>query len=471
MTTIPKYTPAVALLSAFAFAAESPLKPRSKVILPDIMFKPTTRPLVEIHRLSANNPAALLSYLDDQWLDRKVYGTTEPLVRWKDMEDLRSHMRDYALRRLGDVASPDLIPSLEEYVRRYEAAAKPPAGLASYGLNETYLELADRVLYTIERIRYRAQGRDAYVKAMVAWVQTPKPPLTPPLRDLWQFWLKTGEGARALSVLQAVEAVPLLIEKASSSSEPGPYVFALARMEDRRAMEVLRQYVVGCTGGLGSNSLPLEPEQPDPAWAYWRMRTAGMTLQEAIKELIREANQKQYTGAYLRVGEILEYIGQPAVPALIKVLEDPASSECAVLIALGVLTNLRAPEAASAFLGILRRGPHRDMAARGLGWLEAREAFDDLLAAARQEEDFALRLSAIDALKRLGDARAEPLLLELLEHPHSSIRLSAAEALMRVATPAAIPRLRHWLQIEPQVRVRTALRYAIEQASKRDEAR
>jgi HEAT repeat protein len=159
------------------------------------------------------------------------------------------------------------------------------------------------------------------------------------------------------------------------------------------------------------------------------------------------------------------------VPALIKVLEDPASSECAVLIALGVLTNLRAPEAASAFLGILRRGPHRDMAARGLGWLEAREAFDDLLAAARQEEDFALRLSAIDALKRLGDARAEPLLLELLEHPHSSIRLRAAEALMRVATPAAIPRLRHWLQIEPQVRVRTALRYAIEQASKSDEAR
>ena len=470
MKTILVCTPAVALLSAFALGAESPLKARSKVILPGIIFKPTPRPLVEIHRLSAKNPAALLSYLDDQWLDRKVYGTTEPLVRWKDMEDMRSQMRVYALRRLGDVASPELIPSLEEYVRRYEVAAKPLEGW-TYGPNEIYLELADRVRYTIERIRCRAQGRDAYVKAMVAWVQTPEPPLTAPLRDRWQFWLKTAEGARALGVLKAVEAVPLLVEKASSSFPPDPYVFALARMEDRRAMEVLRQYVVGCTGDTRSRSLPLEPEQPDPAWAYWRMRTVGMTLQEAIQELIREVNEEQYVGTDLWVREMLEYIGQPAVPALIKVLEDPSSHEPAVSTALHVLTRLRAPEAASAFLGILRRGPCRDMAAHGLGWLEAREAFDDLLAAARQEEDFELRLSAIDALKRLGDARAEPLLLELLEHPHSSIRLSAAEALMRVATPAAIPRLRHWLQIEPEVRVRTALRYAIEQASKRGEGR
>lgn len=419
--------------------------------MPAILFKPTPHEMVEMFHLAKRDPAALLPYLDEEWLDRKLYGRT-PL----DFRDgwLHYHLRLYALRLLGDDAPPELIAPLEEYAQRFEARAK-----AARGMREDLKQFADEVRCALERIRYRLQGQDAYVKAMIEWVQTPEPVELRPGDNVYPIWRKVREGARALGVLQAKEAVPVLIERASSDCTE-MCGRALARIGDKRAIEALRKYVGSCVpegvhGGLYRP--PLEPGEPDPAWVYWQMRTEGMSLEQAILEIAYEPST-----ANLRRHQILEYIGQPVVPVLVKVLENPRGPDHSIRIALAVLTKLRAPEASRAFLNVLRRGPYKDQAAHGLGWLKAREAFDDLLAAAQQDQDLSLRVEAVEALGRLGDPRAEPLLIELAGHPDPNIRICAATALCKAGTPAAIPMLEQILQKETYPLIRGAIRTAIE---------
>ncbi len=444
------WMPLVVQLCAFGFAGDSPIKARSKWVMPAILFKPTPHEMVEMYHLAQRDPAALLSYLDEEWLDRKLYGGTPP-----DFSDgwLRYHLRLYAVRLLGDNAPPELIAPLEEYAQRFEARAK-----AARGMREDLKQFADEVRCALERIRYRLQGQDAYVKAMMEWVRTPEPVELRPGDNVYPIWQKVEEGARALGVLQAREAVPVLMERVSSDRTK-MCGRALARIGDKRAMEVLREYVGSCFPEIVHGGLytpPLEPGEPDPAWVYWQMRTEGMSLEQAILEIAYESSK-----ANLRKRDILEYIGQPAVPVLVKVLEDLHSPDHAVSVALDVLITMRAPEAARAFLNILRRGPYKADAARGLGWLGAREAFDDLLAAAKQDRDMKLRVAAIEALGRLEDKRAEPLLLDLVAHPDPNIRVIAAKALHRAGTPAAIPKLEQILQNEPYPVIRGAMRSAI----------
>ena len=54
-------------------------------------------------------------------------------------------------------------------------------------------------------------------------------------------------------------------------------------------------------------------------------------------------------------------------------------------------------------------------------------------------QDVTIRMKAIEALGRLGDGRAETILLSNLDHAHSEVRLKSMEALERVGAYSAIP--------------------------------
>ena len=60
-----------------------------------------------------------------------------------------------------------------------------------------------------------------------------------------------------------------------------------------------------------------------------------------------------------------------------------------------------------------------------------------------------VRAKAIEALGRLGDERAEPLLLKNASNPYPVMRLRALQALRKVGSPAALPVLEERLREGP----------------------
>lgn len=66
-------------------------------------------------------------------------------------------------------------------------------------------------------------------------------------------------------------------------------------------------------------------------------------------------------------------------------------------------------------------------------------AVDPLRTMARDYPNTLVRAKAVDALGRLGDERAEDLLLSLTHNPFPPLRLKALEALGRIGSPLAVP--------------------------------
>lgn len=430
---------AVLLVTGVAIG-DSPIKPKSRLGLPAIILPEPYPEWIQMYRISQRNPSALLRYLDEEYLQQVVPGNS--------IEDERKRLglRWYAVVRLGDIAGAELIPALERYARRY---AKQEAGEGQAHKDE----VARFLRRHIERIRLRAQGRDVYVRAMIEWVRTPIPPASGAnLREVDEGWSRVWAGARALGVLRAREGVDALMERARQH-QSGFYdverlcVRALARIGDRRALPILEWAIRNWMPDYWmAEKLPSEPDEPDIVWVYWQVRTEGMTMEEAVADMIQA-----FENPGLKAGQVLLHIGKPAVPALLAVLKDPGSSLSKKRGALSVLVGLRAQEAKDVLLDLLRHDTS-DMActaAYGLGALGARQALPYLIKAAEQDENYLLKESAIRGLGKLGAPDTEPLLLRLAtQHPDPRVRREAVMALERVGTRAAIPILEQRLQTE-----------------------
>lgn len=431
----------VCLFSAAMVMGDSPIKPKSRLGLPAIVL-PETRPeWIRMYRVSEHNPSALLPYLDDAFLNRLV-----PSPRNDDEEDRWRQLRWYALVRLGDIAGVELIPALEHYAQLYEAQAAQSEDRSKC---EAF---ADLTRLTIERIRLRAQGRDVYVRAMIEWVRTPAPGPEASYREASSSWRRVSEGARALGVVKAREGVDALMERSkdrrSHFADAHRFcVRALARIGDKRAMQVLYDKMMLWVPYGVAAEVPLEPDEPDIVWAYWQMRTDGMTLQEAITDLVSVLGTSGLGG----VDEALLHIGKPAVPALLAVLKAPDSSVDKKRAAIGMLARMGAQEAKDALLDILRNNTDglASNAAYGLAVLGAKEALPYLMREAELEETYSRKEAAIRGLGELGDPDAEPFLLRLAtQHPDPRVRREAVMALERAGTRATIPILEQRLQVE-----------------------
>jgi hypothetical protein len=418
---------------------------------------------VEMWERSATNPLALFAYLDREAVRKSL----EP--RHYDSEKLANLLLDLesmAVERLGDIGGVGLITRLEEYVGRKVAAKEWDA--------------ATTARLTIERIRLRAKGRDAYVQAMIDWVQSPEPvPPTgdseqPPERSYEQqskdYWRRVIDGARALGVVQATEAVPVLIAKRQAPGWNNTHlgfwlVRALARIGDPRALETMKQQLLLFAWYVQSAQYPLEPEEPDVAWAYWQTRTRGMTQERTIQELIGSLADDA-PPHLLGTDGTLELIGGPAVPELVNALTRPPRGprpEWAQCEAARVLGKLRAGEAVAPLRGLLRTGSGitRSASADALGRIGDRSAVPDLMQVAA-EPNRSLQLSALDALESLADTRAEqPVLALVRSSPDAAVRGAAARTLGKVGTSASVPTLRELLAAESDRDVRNAIERTI----------
>ncbi|MBI3866783.1 MAG: HEAT repeat domain-containing protein, partial [Planctomycetia bacterium] len=77
----------------------------------------------------------------------------------------------------------------------------------------------------------------------------------------------------------------------------------------------------------------------------------------------------------------------------------------------------------------------------GLAALGEQEGFDHLSELARTEEAWTERRHAVEALAKIGDPKAVPVLVKALKDKHANVRVSAAIALGKIGDPAALPAL------------------------------
>jgi len=427
------------------------------VAFPAILQPATPPEAIEMWRASENNPAALLPYLDRKgWSQSLRSRLGDEAMQTASTHNYLLLLHYLAVERMGDVGTSDQIPALEKYAAQSKA--------------EGNSDSATQARLSISRIRARSGGAREYVQEMLRWLQTPDAPDGSTMQQVKDTQQRVVEGARALGVMRSVESVPALIAKrrqpAWDNTNKGFFlVRSLARIGDPRALETLGKQINNFADYTPAAQIPLEPGEPDVAWAYWQMRTQGMSQAEMIQEMLRSlADGSSVSG----ISRILELTGRPVVPALMEALTNPPSGphpERAQRVAVKVLGNLRAVESVDSLCQILRNRDNlqdiRASAAHALGQIGDKSALPDLMQAAA-DNDLGVQTAALDSLGELKDERAEAVLLKAAqEAAHPSARYVAIKALRTAGTAGAIPILEARLSKEPDKNVRAEIGFTI----------
>ena len=450
-----------ALLLAASFCrcaqARQASGPSAAVAFPAILQPATPPEALEMWRASENNPAALLPYLDRPELFKALLKKGVPDIFAIDTpsggaRELAGTLHRMAVHRMGDIGGPDNIAALERFAAQSESAKIDYDALLAQ--------------FAIERIRVRQRGRDAYVREMTAWLETPAAPPDATNRQMMEAAFRVSQASRALGVIGAAETVPLLLAKYEKGGRNTRFVGVpvFTRLNDVRAIAVLHDYLAELAHRR--NYRPLEPGEPDVAWAYWQMRTRGLSETEAAREILSATKIDLHT---LRGYAVLEMLGKPAVPALVAVLTNPPKNhdteEQAQFIAARALGNLRAREAVGVLRKTLRTNKSkyvRGLAGRALGQIGDKTAVPDLIAAATTEREDTARFDILGALGELADPRAETVLLQIAaQDANQNIRYVALKALRSAGTVGAIPVLEARLPKEPDENVRAEIRFTI----------
>lgn len=445
---------ATALLSGGLAFADSPLQMREGLQMPAVLLKPTPPELIEVHKIGHQNPRQLLRFISPEWFER-ADGEASQEVRWR--------CRRYAIHLIGDIGGTDVIPELERIAERYRQKGQE--------------QLAFIIYLTTERIRYRAIGRDAYIKEMVRWIQWPQSSGDPNTRD-YEHLDRVGEGARALGVIRAKEAVPELLEvwrRPEWGSGPWSLLIVrpLTRIGDRRAMEAIEYEMRAMfMPTYPAEQVPLEPGEPDPGCVYWQWRTEGMTLQQAVDTLVRSM-----ASSYAKIMEekvLRNHVGPAAAPHLLKFLSNPPSGESSE-VALGKVAELlgewRVKEALPRLRELVRSSESNFVVASSviaLGRIADTESLEDVIALAKREDNARLQLAAIIALGMFSDSRAVETLLDLfLNSPHAGVRASALRELQNHGDRKTLSVLEERLQNEQDEAMRRSIRFTMERIRER----
>ncbi|MER3472734.1 MAG: hypothetical protein C4335_01580 [Armatimonadota bacterium] len=145
----------VLILAPLGFAdlppAKDPLR-QPAILLPDVPAE-----WITMYRTAQKNPADLLRYLQEHvafMSERKKKSFLVGSTTQSEKDQLSRRL--YVLYLLGDVAGPDVIPSVEDFIARRMAQDDAM----------THYDVAMAKL-TIERIQLRTQGREVYISAML----------------------------------------------------------------------------------------------------------------------------------------------------------------------------------------------------------------------------------------------------------------------------------------------------------------
>lgn len=202
----------VCLLLMAACAGRADLPPvKDRLRMPAIVKSETPSHWLRWHRICERSPEALLEELE-RYARACETGEVQPVTIDGEPDPLAID-RLYVLHRLGDVGGEETIALLQKFLD----------GRLKDG---TMLSWADMILtqLTIERIRVRQVGRSAYVTEMVRWLRGEFTPTRHPdtiapegsvyrATDHWEGTLRIREALRALGVLRAREAIPVLLDK------------------------------------------------------------------------------------------------------------------------------------------------------------------------------------------------------------------------------------------------------------------
>ncbi|GIV20042.1 MAG: hypothetical protein KatS3mg023_1793 [Armatimonadota bacterium] len=448
------WLPILAVFTGVVVHADSPLRMRPGLRMPALLLKPTPQELIDIHHLGVANPKSLLRYIGPEWFERADNEASQE-VRWR--------CRTYAVHFIGDIGDTDVIPELERIAQRYRLRGEE--------------QIADVLLLTIERIRYRALGREAYVKEMMRWVQWSEPREGGRSKD-YEYFDRVTEGARALAVIQAKEAVPLLLEVWQRPRwREGPWslflIRPLARLGDRRALEAIQHEMRAVfTPNYPAEQVPLEPGEPDPGCVYWLWRTEGMSLQQAVDTLVISM-----AGSYAKLKEdevLRHYVGTAAIPQLLKYLSEPPhgeSSEVAQGMVARLLGEWRVKEAVPRLLDLAETSGSRFVRVNSimaLGDIAAPETIENLIALAKQTSDGFSQTAAIHALGKFPDKRAVAALLDLfLNSPQAGVRITALQDLQNHGDLTTVSALEERLRTERDETIKRSIAFTIKHIRER----
>jgi HEAT repeat protein len=203
------------------------------------------------------------------------------------------------------------------------------------------------------------------------------------------------------------------------------------RLKDRRwwvrAQAARDLGLARARGAMAPLAEALEDPREDVRYEAMRALAASIGVEALPTILASHDRLSQWDAVELSV--IVMQFREKAVPFLLDALQ--ASSTEVVLFCLEMLAEI--------------------------GFVEAVEPVREL---ARSYPNVLVRAKAMEVLGRLGDGRAESLLMREINNPFPGLRLSAIRALAQIGTPAAVEPLLLRLKsadIEEQVVIMTAL--------------
>lgn len=188
---------------------------------------------------------------------------------------------------------------------------------------------------------------------------------------------------------------------------------------------------------------------------------------EALVELMEDARLRSVAAGAL--GEIGDTV---ATPALVRALDDPSVSvRRASAAALGklqrIVNPMRDPRAVGPLVGRMADSHQsvRFAAAGALAGIGSPAV--GALSGALRGADPLVRALAAEALGEVGGREVVPALWRAAEDPDWGVRAAAAGSIGVVGTPSELPRLRAWLEQEPDGFVAAQLREAIRRVEER----
>jgi HEAT repeat protein len=137
----------------------------------------------------------------------------------------------------------------------------------------------------------------------------------------------------------------------------------------------------------------------------------------------------------VKVEQLVDKLGTNAVPLLIQGIKVAGNDDVARRCAFFLGRFASATNAIPVLLPLLTNETTRTTALYTLGHLRAREAFGPAMRGLGDEKEM-VRLRAAQALGRIGDRRAVPQLIGMLDDPLWDVRYAAEDALVRLGAPS-----------------------------------
>ena len=326
---------------------------------------------------------------------------------------------DTTLLRIGIPALPDLINTLsgmDDTLRDYVIAILDRMDVNTFHTSE-------KASYFLAKGNMEAclELKNAAVNPLIRALEDPR-------RDVVRNAI---EGLKKLGSLSVDELIKEL--KGRKRKTKGEIAKILGDLGDKKAVEVL----ISCLSDI-------EPDVRISA----AQSLCKIGDERAVPFLINKALLDKDKRVRILTGDILKKMGKVVGPPLIKILEDPKSSEELRETSVKVLGEIKAEIAVDILTKIMLegKGKLRELAAKALGEIGSKKATEALISVldnARELSGWQRGYNAAVALGKIRDARAVPHLVKILndEGYLPQLQGAAADSLGKIGDKSVVDEL------------------------------